>query len=160
MRSTGACNASPTRFSCSHRATSSCRPRSAPAHSSAAASTTRPEGDVGTALDAANTRPMGAFASFAVLLDTASSLEQFVRVFVGIYILLILICVLLSWVRIPYSKTFATVERFLDEVVTPYLGIFRGRIPTIGPIDISPIIAVVVLLIAQELVIYVIGAVL
>ena len=103
---------------------------------------------------------MGAFASFAVLLDAASSLEQFVRVFVGIYILLILIWVLLSWVRIPYSRTFATVERFLDEVVTPYLGIFRGRIPTIGPIDISPIIAVVVLLIAQELVIYVIGAVL
>ena len=103
---------------------------------------------------------MGASASFAVLLDAASSLEQFVRVFVGIYILLILIWVLLSWVRIPYSRTFATVERFLDEVVTPYLGIFRGRIPTIGPIDISPIIAVVVLLIAQELVIYVIGAVL
>ena len=103
---------------------------------------------------------MGASASFAVLRDAASSLEQFVRVFVGIYILLILIWVLLSWVRIPYSRTFATVERFLDEVVTPYLGIFRGRIPTIGPIDISPIIAVVVLLIAQELVIYVIGAVL
>ena len=103
---------------------------------------------------------MGASASFAVLFDTASSLEQFVRVFVGIYILLILVWVLLSWVRIPYSRTFATVERFLDEVVSPYLGIFRGRIPTIGPIDISPIIAVVVLLIAQELVIYVIGAVL
>lgn len=103
---------------------------------------------------------MGAFASFAVLLDTASSLEQFVRVFVGIYILLILIWVLLSWVRIPYSRTFATVERFLDEVVSPYLGIFRGRIPTIGPIDISPIIAVAVLLIVQELVLYLIGAVL
>jgi YggT family protein len=103
---------------------------------------------------------MGAFASFGVLLDTASSVEQFVRVFVGIYILLILIWVLLSWVRIPYSRTFATVEKFLSEVVTPYLGIFRGRLPTLGPIDISPIIAVVVLLIAQELVIYVIGAVL
>ena len=103
---------------------------------------------------------MGALASFGVLLDTASSVEQFVRVFVGIYILLILIWVLLSWVRIPYSRTFATVEKFLNEVVTPYLGIFRGRLPTLGPIDISPIVAVVVLLIAQELVIYVIGAVL
>ena len=103
---------------------------------------------------------MGASASFGVLLDTASSLEQFVRVFVGIYILLILIWVLLSWVRVPYSRTFATVERFLDEVVSPYLRIFRGRLPTLGPIDITPIVAVVVLLIAQELVIYVIGAVL
>ena len=51
-----------------------------------------------------------------MLLDTASSLQQFVRVFVGIYILLILIWVLLSWVRVPYSRTFATVKRFLDEV--------------------------------------------
>ena len=103
---------------------------------------------------------MGASATLALLFDTASSLQQFVRVFVGIYILLIFIYVLLSWIRVPYSRTFATVERFLNEVVTPYLGIFRGRIPMLGPIDISPIIAVVVLLLGQELVNYVIGALL
>jgi YggT family protein len=108
----------------------------------------------------ANTRPMGASASVALLLDTASSVQQFVRVFVGIYILLIFIYVLLSWIRVPYSRTFSAVQQFLDEVVSPYLRIFRGRIPTLGPIDLSPIVAVAVLLLAQELVNYVIGALL
>jgi YggT family protein len=108
----------------------------------------------------ANTRPMGASASVALLLDTASSVQQFVRVFVGIYILLIFIYILLSWIRVPYSRTFSAVQQFLDEVVSPYLRIFRGRIPTLGPIDLSPIVAVAVLLLAQELVNYVIGALL
>ena len=103
---------------------------------------------------------MGAFASLALLLDAATSLQQFVRVFVGIYILLIFVWVLLSWVRVPYSRTFSAVQQFLDEVVSPYLRVFRGRIPTLGPIDLSPIVAVVVLLVAAELVNYVIGALL
>jgi YggT family protein len=103
---------------------------------------------------------MGAFASLGLLLDTASSVQQFVTVFVTIYILLIFIYVLLSWVRIPYSGVFSTVQQFLDEAVSPYLRLFRGRIPTLGPLDLSPIVAVVVLLVAAGLVNYVIGALL
>jgi YggT family protein len=103
---------------------------------------------------------MGAFSSTALLLDTASSLQQFVRVFVGIYVLLIFIWVLLSWIRIPYSRTFSAVQQFLDEVVSPYLRLFRGRIPMFGPIDFSPIVGVVVLLVAAGLVNYAIGALL
>jgi uncharacterized protein YggT (Ycf19 family) len=103
---------------------------------------------------------MGAPAQLALLLDTASSLQQFVRVFSYIYILLIFVWVLMSWVRLPYSRTLSAVQQFLDEVVSPYLRLFRGRLPTLGPIDISPIVAVVVVLVATELVIYVIGALL
>jgi uncharacterized protein YggT (Ycf19 family) len=103
---------------------------------------------------------MGASASLALLLDTATSVQQFVRVFVGIYILLIFVYVLLTWIRIPYSSTFSAVQQFLDEVVSPYLRLFRGRIPTLGPIDLSPIVAVVVLLVAAELVNYLIGVLL
>ena len=106
----------------------------------------------------ANTLSMGAPASLALLADTASSLQQFVRVFAWIYILLIFVWVLLSWIRIPYSRTFAAVQQFLDEVVSPYIRLFRGRIPTLGPLDLSPIVAVVVVILASELVIYVIGA--
>jgi YggT family protein len=96
----------------------------------------------------------------AVLLDLGSSLQQFVRVFAGIYVLLIFVYVLLSWFQIPYSRTFSAVQQFLDEVVNPYLRLFRGRIPTLGPIDLSPIVAIVVVLVAAELVNYVIGALL
>jgi YggT family protein len=115
---------------------------------------------VGTRLRAANTPPMGAYATFALLADTASSLQSFVSVFVGIYVLLIFAYVLLSWVQLPYSGVAASVQRFLDEVCRPYLGLFRGRIPMLGPLDLSPIVAVVVLLVAAGLVNRLIGALL
>ena len=102
---------------------------------------------------------MGVHASL-VLGDTASSLQQFVRVFVAIYILFIFAYVILSWVRLPYSPTAARVQGFIDEVVRPYLNLFRGRIPTLGPLDLSPIVAIVVLLVAAELVNRLIGALL
>ncbi|MEP7223871.1 MAG: YggT family protein [Actinomycetota bacterium] len=103
---------------------------------------------------------MGVYAYIALLADTASSLQNFVSVFVGIYILLIFAYVLLSWIQLPYSGIAATVRRFLDEVCRPYLGLFRGRIPSLGPLDLSPIVAVVVLLVAAGLVNRLIGALL
>src|SRR3990172_7691289 len=95
---------------------------------------------------------MGVYAFSALLADTASSLQSFVSVFVGIYILLIFAYVLLSWIQLPYSGIAATVQKFLDEVCRPYLGLFRGRIPSLGPLDLAPIVAVVVLLVAERIV--------
>ncbi len=102
---------------------------------------------------------MGDPASIGVLFDTATSLQSFVRVFVWIYVLLILAWVIQSWIRLPYSTTTAAVQRFLDEVVVPYLRLFR-RLPMLGPIDLSPIIGVIVLLVAAEIVSNLIGALL
>jgi YggT family protein len=108
----------------------------------------------------ANTRPMGAYASLGLLADASSSLQSFVTVFVSIYILFIFAWVLLSWIQLPYSTVAASLQRFLDEVVSPYIGLFRGRIPTHGPLDLSPIVAVVVLLVAARVVNALIGALL
>ena len=102
---------------------------------------------------------MVAVAPPALLADLESTLQSFVGVFVGIYVLLIFIWVLLSWIRLPYSKTSAAVQEFLAEVVRPYLRLFRF-IPTLGPLDLSPIVAVIVLLVAAQLVNSVIGALL
>jgi YggT family protein len=102
---------------------------------------------------------MGAFATNALLADAESSLQAFVGVFAGIYVLLILIWVLFSWIRLPYSRTSQAVQEFLDEVVRPYVRLFR-RLPTLGPFDLSPIVAVIVVLVAATLVNELIGAVL
>ena len=80
---------------------------------------------------------MGPYPSFGLLADVESSLQSFVTVFVSLYILFILAYVLMSWIRLPYSAVAATLQRFLDEVVSPYLRLFRGRIPTLGPLDLS-----------------------
>ncbi len=103
---------------------------------------------------------MGAHAFVALLADAASSLQSFVSVFVGIYVLLIFAYVILSWIQLPYSGIAASVQKFLDEVCRPYLDLFRGRIPSFGPLDLSPMVAVIVLLVAAGLVNRLIGALL
>jgi YggT family protein len=100
---------------------------------------------------------MGAYAFLGVVADVASSLQSFVTVFTSIYILFIFAYVLLSWIQLPYSTVAGTLQRFLDEVVSPYLRLFRGRIPMLGPLDLSPIVAVVVLLVAARVVNALIG---
>ena len=102
---------------------------------------------------------MVAIGGPALLADTETTLQSFVRVFVGIYVLLIFIWVLMSWIRLPYSRLVAAVQEFLDDVVRPYLRLFRF-LPTLGPLDLSPIVAVVVLLVAAGLVNSLIGALL
>ena len=89
-------------------------------------------------------------ASFGVLGDTATAVQRFVSVFIGVYVLLIFAYVLMSWIRPPLAL--APVVRFLDDVCGPYLRLFRRVIPPLGPIDISPILAIFVLLIVERLV--------
>ena len=100
---------------------------------------------------------MGAYAFIGPVADAASSLQSFVTVFTSIYILFIFAYVLLSWIQLPYSTVAGSLQRFLDEVVSPYLRLFRGRIPALGPLDLSPIVAVIVLLVAARVVNALIG---
>jgi YggT family protein len=102
---------------------------------------------------------MGVLATNPLLADAASSLQAFVSVFVGIYVLLILAWVVLSWVRLPYSRTTQAVQEFLDDVVRPYVRLFRF-LPQLGPLDLSPMAAVIVLLVGAGLVNQLIGAIL
>jgi len=95
---------------------------------------------------------MAVSATLGLLADLSPSLQRFVTLFVWIYVLLIFAWVLLSWVQLPYSGLGATVRRFLDEVCRPYLNLFRGRIPAIGPLDLSPMVAVLVLLVLAQVV--------
>ena len=63
------------------------------------------------------------------------------------YETLMLIYILMSW--IPESRN-TQLGRTIGGLVEPYLAIFRKIIPSIGMIDISPIIAFVVLDIAMQ----------
>ncbi|MEK6273949.1 MAG: YggT family protein [Actinomycetota bacterium] len=86
---------------------------------------------------------MGATASFTLpLADAISALENFVHVFVSVYILLIFGYIITSWIKLPYQPWLNRVQRFLYDVCEPYLRIFRRILPPLGPLDISPIVAV------------------
>ncbi len=84
----------------------------------------------------------------------AATVREQIADFLGalllVYILLIFAYILTSLIfsfggRIPYSRWSSAVLGFLRDVSEPYLGIFRRFIPPIGPIDISPIVAILVL---------------
>jgi YggT family protein len=71
-----------------------------------------------------------------------------------VYLILIFARIVLSFVpRIPYNPTLRAVIGFIHEVTDPYLNVFRRVIPPIGPLDISPILAILVLGIAQGLIV-------
>jgi YggT family protein len=96
-------------------------------------------------------------AASILLADWVSSAQNFVQVFVWVYILLIFAYVLMSWVRLPYSLWLNRIQRFLYDVVEPYLRIFRRILPPLGPLDLSPMIAVIVLIVAGQIVIRLLG---
>ena len=87
-----------------------------------------------------------------LLADTATSVQRFVSVFVGVYVLLILVYVITSWIPGGASPTLERVRQFLYDVCEPYLRLFRRFLPPLGPIDLSPIVAVFTLWIAGALV--------
>ena len=95
---------------------------------------------------------MGAHAAISLLADAADSVVRFVDVFITVYILLILAYIITSWIRLPYSLWLNRIQRFLYDVCEPYLRIFRRIVPPIGPLDLSPMIAVIVLIVVQRVV--------
>jgi len=75
-----------------------------------------------------------------------------------VYLVLIFIRVLLSWVpRMPYNPYLRAAVRFVEETTDPYLNLFRRVVPPLGgrgmAIDLSPILAILVLLLLQGLVV-------
>jgi YggT family protein len=95
---------------------------------------------------------MGATAIFSLLADAITSVENFVDVFVSVYSLVILLYIISSWLRLPYSPWLNRIQRFLYDVSEPYLRIFRRLLPSMGPLDLSPLIGLIVLVILDRVV--------
>ena len=94
---------------------------------------------------------MGAMvAAFGLLFDTVDSVQSFVDVFLYVYVLVIFVYILTSWIPLPYSPALSRVQRFLYDVCNPYLRVFRRVVPPLGPLDLSPVLAVVVLIAIQR----------
>jgi YggT family protein len=80
-----------------------------------------------------------------VLFDTITRVQSFVHVFIGVYTLLILAFIITSWIRLPYSPWLNRIQRFLYDVCDPFLRLFRKVLPPLGPLDLSPMVAVITL---------------
>jgi YggT family protein len=91
-------------------------------------------------------------ATLALLADAASSANHFIDVFIYVYVLLIFVYVLTSWVRLPYTVWVRRASEFLRDVCEPYLRIFRRILPPFGPLDLSPVVAIFALFALKALV--------
>ena len=83
-----------------------------------------------------------------MLLDAITQVELFLNVFIGVYVLVIFAYIITSFVRLPYSLN--GVQKFLYDVCEPYLRLFRRILPPLGPIDLSPMVGVLVLIGVQQ----------
>jgi YggT family protein len=93
-----------------------------------------------------------------VLAITRDNIASYVNALFEVYILLIFIYILTSWmfsfgVRMPYNRFAEAIVNFLRDVCEPYLRLFRRIIPPLGMIDITPIIAIAVLYILDRVVV-------
>jgi YggT family protein len=89
---------------------------------------------------------------------TREDVAEYVGALFLVYIILILIRVLMSWIpRMPYNPTLRSVLDFITETTDPYLNLFRRIIPPIGGggfgLDLSPMIGIIVLVILRGLVV-------
>jgi YggT family protein len=95
---------------------------------------------------------MSALHALSVLALTKATIGRFVEDFIYVYIALIFAYVISGWLRLPYSSGLSRVQRFLYEVCDPYLRLFRRVIPPIGPLDVSPMVAILVLIVIARVV--------
>jgi YggT family protein len=89
---------------------------------------------------------------------TRDAIADYVSALFLVYIVLIFLNILSTWIpRMPYYPWLRAVLDFISETTNPYLNVFRRFIRPLGgggfAIDLSPIVAVIVLVILQGVVV-------
>lgn len=92
------------------------------------------------------------------LADTRDTIADYVGAVFLVYLILIIVRVLLTWIpRLPYNRTLRAVVGFIEEVTDPYLNVFRRFLPPVGggafALDLSPIIGIILLIIVRQVVV-------
>ena len=91
-------------------------------------------------------------------MEVRQEIADFVAALVFVYTICIVAWIVASFIfslggRVPYNRFLNAVLDFLRDVSEPYLRIFRRLGLRIGPIDFSPIVALIVLRIAGGIVV-------
>jgi len=94
--------------------------------------------------------------SLTVLATARQDIAGYVDALVLVYTILIFAYIITTWIfaagaRMPYNRALDWLLTFLRDVVEPYLRLFRRIIPPLGPLDLSPIVALIVLQVVGRL---------
>jgi YggT family protein len=96
--------------------------------------------------------------SAVILWTVRSDIARYVDALFTVYLILIFAYVVISimysaGIRPPYSRWWNAVVEFLRSVVEPYLRVFRRFLPMFGPLDLSPMVATIVLIVVWRIVV-------
>ena len=91
-------------------------------------------------------------------MEVREQIADFLAALIGVYTIIIIAWIVVSFVfalgaRVPYSRPVNAVLDFLRDVSEPYLRLFRRLPLRIGPLDLSPIVAILVLRIVGGIVV-------
>jgi len=87
-----------------------------------------------------------------------NDIARYVDALFTVYLICIFAYVVISimysvGIRPPYSRWWNAIVEFLRQVVEPYLRLFRRFLPMFGPLDLSPMVATIVLVIVWRIVV-------
>jgi YggT family protein len=90
--------------------------------------------------------------------EVRDNIADFLSALLWVYSIIIIAWIVVSFVfamgaRVPYSRALNAVLDFLRDVSEPYLRIFRRLPLRVGPLDLSPIVALLVLRIVGGIVV-------
>ncbi len=90
--------------------------------------------------------------------EARTEIADFLSALIFVYSLIIIAWIIVSLVlslgvRIPYSRATGAILDFLRDVSEPYLRVFRRFVPQLGPLDLSPMVAILVLQIVGGLIV-------
>ncbi|HEV3407956.1 MAG TPA: YggT family protein [Gaiellaceae bacterium] len=92
-----------------------------------------------------------------LLADAVTTAQEFVHTLFLVYLLLIFAYIVTSWIPLPYNVWLNRVQRFLYDVVDPYIRLFRRFLPQLRlgglGLDLSPVLAILVLFAVERVVI-------
>ena len=98
------------------------------------------------------------FGAVLVLASARSQIADYLSTLISVYVVLIFAYILSTLFfsfggRVPYNRALNAVLEFLRSVCEPFLGLFRRFIPPLGPLDLSPIVAILALEIVGRLIV-------
>lgn len=90
--------------------------------------------------------------------EARTEIAGFLSALLTVYVLILIAYIVTSLIfsfgaRVPYNRFASAVLDFLRDVAEPYLRIFRRLGLQIGPLDLSPIVAILVLQIVGGIVV-------
>jgi YggT family protein len=90
--------------------------------------------------------------------DVRRNIAEFLDALIWVYTLIVIAWVIFSFVfsmglRVPYSRPLNAVLDFLRDVTEPFLRLFRRLPLRVGPLDLTPIVAILALRIVGGIVV-------